>query len=253
MASGSGFAFSVAESGLDTAQATLTVWANNLANQATPGFEEAVAGITTGPAVMLPTPAFATGPETAPGGVVMAPPVTDTAPGPMVTTGTATDLALTVPGYFPVRTPSGLRLTRNGQFHRDSLGQLVTPGGGVLLGLNLQPVVVPPGSFTVDNGAVKNAAGQVVAQLAVAVVPNPSGLLDSGESLLAPTAESGAPTIRPALGQDVLQGALTGSNVQVANALAALVTAAGQFSEMATVVKVGQQLAATTNGLAVLA
>jgi flagellar basal body rod protein FlgG len=253
MASGNDFGLSVAESGLDTAQATLAVWANNLANQSTPGFEEAVTGTTAGPVVALPTPASAIGPDTAPGGVVMGPPVTDTSPGPIVTTGNATDLALTVPGYFPIRTPSGLQLTRNGQFHRDSLGQLVTPGGGVLLGLNLKPVVIPPGPFTVENGAVKDAGGQVVAQLAVAAVPNPSGLLASGGSLLVPTPESGPPTIRPALGQDVLQGALVGSNVQVANALAALVTAAGQFSEMATVVKVGQQLSVTTNGLAVLA
>ncbi|MCL8208286.1 MAG: flagellar hook-basal body protein [Actinomycetia bacterium] len=258
MATGDEFGLSVAASGLNAAERTLTIWADNLANQSTPGFEASLPEPSTGPATpvtptgWLPQGAVQPGATATPAGVLLAAAARNTTQGPLVATGQATDLALTVPGYFPVRTASGVALTRNGAFHRDAAGQLVSPGGGVLLDLALKPVVVPPGPFTIANGQVVAADGQVVAQLGIATVPNPDGLIDLGGSLLGTTTSSGAPTFTPALGQDIVQGRLEGANVSLPQAMTALVTASGQFAAMATVGRMAERLAQTTNNLAVL-
>jgi flagellar basal body rod protein FlgG len=251
MGSGDEFGLNAAASGLEAAQNTLTIWANNLANQSTPGFEAAIPEPVTGPVATAPA-LLGSGTVSAPSGVSLAPSLTNVAQGPLVNTGNPSDLALTVPGYFPVRTPAGILLTRNGAFSRDASGQLVSPGGGVLLGLNLKPIVVPPGNYAVANGTVTAENGTVVGQLAVATVPNPDGLLNVGGSLLAPSPASGPIRLQPALGQDIVQGQLEGANVSLPSAMSALVLTQGEFVEMTTVVKAAQQLSQITNGLAVL-
>jgi flagellar basal body rod protein FlgG len=251
MASGDEFGLSAAQSGLEAAQNTLAIWANNLANQSTPGFEAAIPEPVAGPVSQL-TAVGGQGFVSQTTGVSLAPSLTDLAPGPLTATGNPSDLALTVPGYFPVRTPSGLMLTRNGAFSRDALGQLVSPGGGVLLGLNLKPVIVPPGHYSVQDGVVTAQNGTIVAQLAVATVPNPEGLINVGGSLYTPTAASGAPRLTPALGQDIVQGQLEAANVSLPTAMTSLVITAGQFAQLTTVAKVAQQLDQLTNGLAIL-
>jgi flagellar basal body rod protein FlgG len=250
---GSGdFGLTSVESGLTTAQNALAVVANNLANQSTPGFEAAWAEPVTGPVSTGPSTASTTGQVSSVTGSVLAGSLVDLTPGSLTVTGNPSDWALTVPGYFPVRTAAGIQLTRDGQFTQDAQGQLVSPGGGVLLNLSLKPVVLPSGRYSIQNGSVVAQNGAVVAQLGVASVPNPEGLVNTGGSLLAPTAASGPVTLRPALGQDVVQGQLEASNVSLVGSMAALVALSGQYAQLTTAGRAAQQMEQVTNSLAVV-
>ena len=68
--------------------------------------------------------------------------VTDWTPQPLKDTGEPLDFAINGDGFFAVRTAQGTRYTRNGQFHADANGRLVTQTGDPVLGRNNQPITV---------------------------------------------------------------------------------------------------------------
>src|ERR671932_596342 len=71
--------------------------------------------------------------------------VTDWAPAPIEQTDQPLDLAIDGEGFFAVRTPQGVRYTRNGQFTTDARGLLLTAQGDEVLSQNGQPVQVVRG------------------------------------------------------------------------------------------------------------
>ena len=115
-------------------------------------------------------------------------------------TGQPLDMAINGRGFFQVLQPDGTTsYTRDGTFHLDSNGQIVTANG-----FALEPaVVVPPDAktFTVGNdGTVSitvagNPASQVIGNLQTADFINPAGLQAMGNNLFLETASSGAPQI----------------------------------------------------------
>src|ERR1700749_5066213 len=58
----------------------------------------------------------------------------DTTQGVISRTGNDLDLAIEGPGYFKVQSANGVAYTRNGHFHADSSGKLVTDAGEPVLG-----------------------------------------------------------------------------------------------------------------------
>jgi flagellar basal body rod protein FlgG len=68
---------------------------------------------------------------------------TDFAQGKLVHTGRSLDLALSGSGFFTIETPDGLRYTRNGVFHMDANGQLVSASGHTVSGV-AGPITLPP-------------------------------------------------------------------------------------------------------------
>ena len=83
----------------------------------------------------------------------------DLSQGPMDATRNTFDLAIAGPGFFKVQTPSGLMLTRNGQFNLNAQGQLVTAQGYPVMGTggpvnitgNGTVSISPDGNVLVDN------------------------------------------------------------------------------------------------------
>jgi flagellar basal-body rod protein FlgF len=65
---------------------------------------------------------------------------TDLTPGPLHETGDPLDLAIEGEGYFAVRTPAGVRYTRNGQFTTSAAGTLTDAFGNEVVGANGEPV-----------------------------------------------------------------------------------------------------------------
>lgn len=147
-------------------------------------------------------------------------------------TGESFDFAIGGKGFFQITTPDGdTAYTRNGQFHIDSQGRIVSAEGYVL-----EPEITLPEqvtSFSVgNNGIVSVTIGrseipQDIGQIEIANFINPQGLLAVGDGLFMETAASGAPTVSIP-GQDgtgeVRQGVLEGSNVNSVVELVNMIT-----------------------------
>lgn len=123
--------------------------------------------------------------------------VTDTTPAPIRDTGQQLDFAVEGDGWFGVRTPQGLRYTRNGSFAVSPQGTLVDGMGNQVLGQNGAPV--------------RAGAGGTVNAQAIGVFAL-TGVQKVGDSYV-----TGAAGGR-ATGQ-VRQGALEGSNANPAHSM----------------------------------
>jgi flagellar basal-body rod protein FlgF len=135
--------------------------------------------------------------------------------GALVDTGRPADLALQGRGFFTVQQGERSFLTRGGQFRVDADGHLVDGGGRAVLGED-GPIQLSGDVFDVaENGEIRQG-GQVVDQLALMDVDDPSGLESVGDGLFA---YAGAPVDGTA---KVHQGALEGSNVDPGNEMVRL-------------------------------
>ena len=127
--------------------------ANDLANSSTPGYkadrssqrsfgdlllQNSTTGQTVGPLGL---------------GVEIAKTTTDLSQAPIRDTGEALDFAIEGEGYFAVRTPQGVRYTRNGQFMRSANGTLTDALGHQVLSKKGAPVQVKADG-TVAAGAI---------------------------------------------------------------------------------------------------
>jgi len=139
------------------------------------------------------------------------------AQGQLQSTGNPLDLAIEGEGFFQVQTPSGLRYTRDGSFHRNQAGQLVTGTGEPVLSTTGQPIPVPPGDVSVGSDGVLSAAGGVVATVGVFTFPvgtqlRPEGanryVPSQGEAALRSKDASVHQGVIEAANQDVIQGTL---------------------------------------------
>ena len=109
------------------------------------------------------------------------------------------DVAVKGQGFFQIQMPDGTTgYTRDGSFHKDAQGTLVTSNGNPL-----QPNIVVPTdalSLTVgQDGTVTvtqpgNPAPTQLGQIQLASFVNPAGLQAAGDNIFLETAASGTPT-----------------------------------------------------------
>jgi len=136
------------------------------------------------------------------------------------------DLLIEGTGFFPVQLTNGeVGYTRNGAFHIDAQGRLQLSNGAQML----PQITVPPNAVNVMVSAVGEVKAQlpnegevVIGQIQLVTFPNLQGLSAQGEGIFRPTAASGAPVqgIPGENGYGVIQqGALEGSNVNIANSM----------------------------------
>jgi len=114
-------------------------------------------------------------------------------PGSLQTTYIPTDLAIEGDGYFAV-SPNGdgeeILLTRVGNFTRDAAGNLTTSQGYLVLGVGKEPINIPAEVTAFDiaaDGSIiaanKDGTTEVIAQIGLVKVQNPSGLEKVGNSM----------------------------------------------------------------------
>ncbi|HFC53805.1 MAG TPA: flagellar basal-body rod protein FlgG [Gammaproteobacteria bacterium] len=228
----------IAKSGLDAQQTRLNVVSNNLANVSTTGFKRSRAvfedllyqnvrqvGAQTSQNTILPTGlALGTGVRT----VATEKQHTQ---GNIVQTGNSLDIAIQGRGFFQIQRPDGqIAYTRDGSFHLDSQGQLVTSNGylvepGIVIPADAQSITIG-----VDGVVTVTVAGNPqptqIGAFQIADFINPAGLEPVGENLYLETASSGAPQTgtpgQQGLGT-VLQGSVEGSNVNAVEELVNLI------------------------------
>ncbi len=170
--------------------------------------------------------------------------------GSLQTTDNPLDLAVNGRGFFQVLTPDGtVAYSRDGSFHLNSDGQIVTSNGNAL-----EPAIVVPAetqTFTVGNdGTVSvtvagNATPQVIGNIQTADFINPAGLQATGNNLFLETAASGAPQVgTPGLNGlgTVLQNTLENSNVSVVEEMVNMITTQRAYEMNSKVISTADQM-----------
>jgi flagellar basal-body rod protein FlgG len=228
----------VAKTGLEAQQTRMAVISNNLANANTTGFKRDRAlfedlmyqnvrqvGASSSQDTQLPS------------GLMIGTGVHTVATeklhtqGNVVQTGNSLDVAISGRGFYQVQLPDGgTAYTRDGSFHMNSSGQLVTSNGYTIL-----PGITIPSSAVSVSIAADGTVGVLtsgstspttVGTLQLADFINPSGLQPIGRNLYMESASSGsAQTANPgSSGLGLLtQGSVESSNVNVVEELVTMI------------------------------
>jgi len=247
----------VAKTGLSAQDTQLTTISNNLANVSTTGFKRDRAEFQDLLYQIKRQPgAQSTQDSALPSGLQLGTGVQiggtqkNFSAGSLQTTGQPLDLAVNGRGFFQVLQPDGTTgYTRDGTFHLNANGQVVTASG-----FALEPAVVVPDNaktFTVgQDGTVSitvagNPAAQVIGNLQTADFINPAGLQAIGNNLFLETASSGAPQVgTPGLNGfgTTLQRSLETSNVSTVEEMVNMITTQRAYEMNSKVISTANQM-----------
>lgn len=147
--------------------------------------------------------------------------VIDFSPGQIKKTGGDNNLAINGEGFFRVQLEDGgIAYTRRGSFQRNAVGELLTQGGGRLLGANDAPLNLADNPFEVTASGSILVDGQPIGAIPIYLFDDTSSLRrgPDGTFLAAPDA---APQQKQ--NPEILQGYLEGSNVNVMQEMASMV------------------------------
>ncbi|HLI32503.1 MAG TPA: flagellar hook-basal body protein [Solirubrobacteraceae bacterium] len=232
-----------AAAGMNAQQQQLNAIANNLANASTTGYRAVQVGFTD----LLYSEVKEAGTATTTGAGAAARPLGySSAPGGLRQTGDPLDLAISGEGYFRVRSATGaVLLTRNGSFGLDARRRIVTQSGQLLDPPITIPPEISPSEVSISAGGVVQARGRTLGRIAIYGVAAPEKLLATGEGSFAVTPESGP--ARALRSSTVIQGALEGSDVEVASELAQMALTERGYQMSANAVKIEGQMLATAN------
>lgn len=134
----------------------------------------------------------------------------DFSAGDLTSTGNPLDLAIQGKGWFVIETPQGERYTRNGRFHLDRDGQLVSTEGHPVLGEGGQNIVMAPDDTNIrimGDGTIRSASG--VKNLQIVSFDNEQLLRKISNGMYRTDALP-----KPAEEAKVVQGMVEGSNVE---------------------------------------
>jgi flagellar basal-body rod protein FlgG len=171
--------------------------------------------------------------------------------GSLETTDQPLDLAVNGRGFFQIRQPDGtVAYSRDGTFHLDSNGQIVTANGYAL-----DPAIVVPTqaqTFTVgQDGTVSvtlagaSGTSQIIGNLQIADFVNPAGLQAAGSNLFLETASSGAPQVgTPGLNGfgTTQQNTLEASNVSTVEEMVNMITTQRAYEMNSKVISTADQM-----------
>ena len=134
-------------------------------------------------------------------------------------TGNDLDLAMQGSGFFVINTPAGIRYTRNGNFHTDAAGNLLTATGDAVMG-GQGPVQLPGGAITISSDGTISQGGAVVATMKLVTFKPGTSLAAEGNSYYQAPAGSDQPADDPRLSQGMLES----SNLNAVSATVGLIT-----------------------------
>ena len=173
--------------------------------------------------------------------------------GPTKMTYNPLDLMIEGSGFFPVQTPQGeIAYARTGAFHIDAQGNLQLSNGSKLI----PQMVVPVNATSVvisQSGEVRvtlpGGAEAVLGQIQIVNFQNNQGLVAQGSGLYKASVASGA-AVESIPGEGgtgyIHQGALEGSNVNVANSMVDMITTQRAYELGTKIMGVADQMLSTT-------
>lgn len=169
-------------------------------------------------------------------------------------TGRTLDMAIQGKGFFQISHPDGTSVyTRDGTFHLNSAGEVVTAEG-----LKLEPPISITGdiiSISIgSDGTVStqssSGASQSTGTITLATFPNPAGLESMGRNLYRETTASGTATTgtpgQTGIGE-IMQGFRESSNVEVVTELVNLIVAQRAYETSSRAIKAADDMLQTTN------
>jgi flagellar basal-body rod protein FlgF len=151
-------------------------------------------------------------------------------PGEFRVTNVKTDVAIDGRGFFEVQLPTGgVAYTRDGEFHLDAQGQLVTKAGHRVLG-DGGPIVLDLNNYTEVSISATGEVSQgsdLKGRIRLTEFANPAALTRiSGGYFIGDNPNVGA---TPSVSSTVRQGALEAANTSVVMEMANLMTAMRTF------------------------
>ena len=250
--------------GMHGQQLNIDVIANNLANVTTTGFKKSKADFQDLLYQTMKVPGSQTSEDTeSPTGILVGLGVKPAAvtkvfsQGDLILTENELDVAIEGSGFFQVELPSGdTGYTRAGAFKRDSNGQLTTSDG-----YPISPAItIPDGATKIsigETGIISATIGEdsestELGTLELAIFTNNGGLSAMGKNLFEETSASGTPqTGTP--GTDgygtLLQTYLEGSNVNIVEELANMITTQRSYEINSKTIQTSDEMMQTTNNL----
>jgi flagellar basal-body rod protein FlgG len=177
--------------------------------------------------------------------------------GELLQTQNQLDIAIEGSGFFQIQMPNGsTAYTRAGAFKTDSNGRITNSNGYILL----PAVTIPQGAnqITISNTGIVSAilagdtASTQLGTIELATFINSAGLSSIGNNLFTETGASGAPsTGTPGdNGYGILsQSFLEGSNVNIVQEMANMITAQRAYEINSKVITTSDEMMKTTNAL----
>jgi flagellar basal-body rod protein FlgG len=234
-----------AASGMDAQQQQLAAIGNDLANASTSGYKAERVGFRD----LLYSQVNQAGTATTAGAGAAAEVIgRNQSQGAIQQTGDPLDVAIEGEGYFTVKRSDGsTALTRNGAFQLDASRQLMTSEGDFVQ----PPIKLPDGTslseVSIDPEGTVRVGSKTIGKLSLVTVASPDHLLADGSGLYSETASSGAGTAATAA--KVHQGALEGSNVDVASEMVQMVNTQRSYQLESSAIQTENQMASIANQL----
>ncbi len=144
----------------------------------------------------------------------------DTTQGVITRTDNDLDVAIEGPGYFKVKSTTGTSYTRNGHFHADANGMLLTDAGEPVLG-DGGVIRLAKGKVSISANGTISCDGVISGKLSLVTFPPETKLINHGGSQYGAPAGSELPASQASL----QQGALEGSNVSPMEGVVQLISA----------------------------
>jgi len=250
--------------GMHSQQLNIDVIANNLANVSTSGFKKSKADFQDLLYQTMKVPGSQSSADTeSPTGILIGLGVKPAAvskiftQGDLIQTENELDVAIEGEGFLQIEMPNGnTGYTRSGALKRDSNGRLTNSDGYPLL----PSITIPDGArkITIGETGIVSAiigddtASTEIGTLELATFTNNSGLSAIGKNLFEETSASGtAQTGTP--GTDgygtLLQTYLEGSNVNIVEELASMITTQRAYEINSKTIQTSDEMMQTTNNL----
>jgi flagellar basal-body rod protein FlgG len=250
--------------GMHAQQLNIDVIANNLANVSTTGFKKSTTDFQDLLYQTMKVPGSQTSADTqSPTGILIGLGVKPAAvtkifsQGDLIQTENELDVAIEGDGFLQVELPNGnTAYTRAGALKRDSEGRITNSDGYPIL----PAITIPDGSRQIaigDTGVISAIIGDdtdstELGTFELASFTNNSGLSAIGKNLFQETGASGTATIGTP-GDDgfgtLLQTFLEGSNVNIVEELASMITTQRAYEINSKTIQTSDEMMQTTNNL----
>jgi len=249
---------------MNAQQLNVDVISNNLANVSTTGFKKSINNFQDLLYEALVVPGSPTSTDTeSPTGIQVGMGVRPSSvfkvfsQGELIQTENVLDVAIEGRGFFQIELPDGdTSYTREGAFKLDSTGRMTNSNGYPLI----PAITVPEGSqqITISETGIVSVvlAGDnestEIGTFELATFINPSGLYSTGNNLFLETGASGAPAIGEPADDGyglLIQTFLEGSNVNIVQELANLITAQRAYEINSKSIQTSDEMMQTTNNL----